>query len=178
MAKLPTDSVLVKLFHLGQSDLKIAKTYGVTVSAVRKRYMNMDPPLRRQPDVVRVTELLATIWDIKSDRTGGDTHHNKYAAKNLKVALRVQLGDAVSDKQREDANRFIRRLKRDNHVLDYDRETEEGWKFRPRKPEDGQMIIRWPSGIPLPEEEDLRRALLLPEGDLKGPQSGDAEEAP
>ncbi|MFD7336654.1 hypothetical protein ACFV98_11705 [Streptomyces violascens] len=154
----------MKLFHLGVSDADIAAQYDVTVQAVNKRYLNMNPPLRRKPVAVRVTEMVNSIWDVKVDRSGADTHHNKYAFKNLKVYMRMRLGDTVSATQQASADRFIRRLVRDDTVVDYQRDTEEGWQFVPRLPIDDRRIIRWPADKALPAA-DLQRAMALPEGE-------------
>ncbi|MFF4952860.1 hypothetical protein [Streptomyces chattanoogensis] len=172
MAKLPTDAVLVKLFHLGMSDAEIAAQYGASPQAVNKRYMNMDPPLRRQPIAARVTELLTSIWDIKVDRTGVSTHHNKYAVKNLKVYMRMQLGDdTVGETSAASAERMIRRLIRENVVIDYDRSSEEGWQFVPREPSDGRRVIRWPADKELPGA-DLQKAMELPEPETDAEEAG------
>ncbi|MGI5531540.1 hypothetical protein ACQEVX_30430 [Streptomyces syringium] len=162
MAKLPTDAVLVSLFHLGVSDAEIAEQYGVKPQAVNKRFMRMDPPLRRKSiPAVRAQELVTSLWDVKVIRTGPGSHHNSYGVRYLKVWVRLQLGDTTSPKQQKGAVAFIRRLIRDDVVLDYDRDSVEGWKFVPRMPSDGRWIIRWPAGKELPEA-DLQRALELP----------------
>ncbi|MEW1672029.1 hypothetical protein AB0O47_02095 [Streptomyces noursei] len=162
MTKLPSDAVLVKMFHLGLSDDEIAAEYGVQRQAVNWRFMQMDPPLHRKPIAIRVTEMVNKIWDVKTDRSGVDTHHNKYAFKNLKVWLRLRLGDSVSASQQASAERFIRRLIRDNTVVDYDRSSPDGWQLVPRVPADGRRIIRWPAGQPLPDTA-MQRAMELPE---------------
>ncbi|GAA4071236.1 hypothetical protein [Streptomyces hundungensis] len=161
MTKLPTDAEMAKLFHLGVTDAEIAKQYDVTVQAVNKRFVKMD--LRRKPIALRVNELVKSIWDVKTSRTG-PSHHNAYVLKNLKVYMRTQLGDTASEAQRREADWLIGRLIRDDVVIDYNAETEQGWAYVPRKPQDGRRIIRWPEGKELPAA-DLQRAMELPETD-------------
>lgn len=159
MTKLPSDAELAKLFHLGVQDVEIAEQYGATVQAVNKRLVGMG--LRKKPLAVRVNELVKSLWDVKTSRTG-PSHHNAYILKNLKVYMRVQLGDTASETQRREAEWLIGRLIRDNVVIDYDRESEQGWIYVPRRPEDGRRIIRWPAGMALPSE-DLQKAMELPD---------------
>ncbi|MEV6551761.1 hypothetical protein AB0M57_24025 [Streptomyces sp. NPDC051597] len=158
MTKLPTDAEMTKLFHLGMTDAELAEEYDVTPQAVNKRFVKMK--LRRKPIALRVNELVKSIWDVKTSRTG-PSHHNAYILKNLKVYMRVQLGDTASEAQRREADWLIGRLIRDGAVIDYDADTESGWLYVPRKPEDGRRILRWPEGRELPEE-DLQRAMELP----------------
>ncbi|MFD7015906.1 hypothetical protein [Streptomyces sp. NPDC059928] len=169
MTKLPTDAEMAKLFHLGVTDAEIAQEYDVTVQAVNKRFVKMQ--LRRKPIALRVNELVKSVWDVKTSRTG-PSHHNAYILKNLKVYMRVQLGDTASEAQRREADWLIGRLIRDDVVIDYDADTEHGWAYVPRKPQDGRRIIRWPEGKELPEA-DLQRAMELPdtEGSPKPPHS-------
>ncbi|MGG2462853.1 hypothetical protein ACO0M4_24050 [Streptomyces sp. RGM 3693] len=161
MTKLPSDAELAKMFHLGVLDADIAEQYGATVQAVNKRLVKMG--LRKKPIAVRVNELVKSIWDVKTSRSG-PSHHNAYILKNLKVYMRVQLGDTASETQRREADWLIGRLIREGVVIDYDPETEEGWAYVPRKPQDGRRIIRWPEGTALPAA-DLQRAMELPETD-------------
>ncbi|MFI6682578.1 hypothetical protein [Streptomyces sp. NPDC050485] len=158
VTKLPSDAELAKMFHLGVSDALLAEQYGVTVQAVNKRFVNMG--LRKKPTAVRVNELVKSIWDVKTSRSG-PSHHNAYVLKNLKVYMRVQLGDTVSQTQQREADWLIGRLLRDNTVIDYAPETEDGWLYVPREPSDGRRIIRWPAGKELPGGE-LQKAMEFP----------------
>ncbi|MER6380785.1 hypothetical protein ABT274_12485 [Streptomyces sp. NPDC001127] len=167
MTKLPSDAELAKMFHLGVSDAALAEQYGVTVQAVNKRFVNMG--LRKKPIAVRVNELVKSIWDVKTSRSG-PSHHNAYVLKNLKVYMRVQLGDTVGTTQQREADWLIGRLSRDNTVIDYDPMTEDGWLYVPRESADGRLIIRWPAAKDLPQDEDLRRALELPREKVDGGQ--------
>ncbi|MGW1867935.1 hypothetical protein ACWCPS_20490 [Streptomyces mauvecolor] len=161
MTKLPSDAELAKLFHLGVTDADIAEQYGATVQAVNKRLVRME--LRKKPIAVRVNELVKSIWpDIKTSRSG-PSHHNAYILKNLKVYMRVQLGDTVSETQRREADWLIGRLVRDGVVIDYDPASDEGWAYVRRESTDGRRIVRWPAGKELPEG-DLQNAMELPPG--------------
>ncbi|MFG2228017.1 hypothetical protein [Streptomyces sp. NPDC048644] len=158
MTKLPSDAELTKLFHLGVSDIDLADEYGVSVQAVNKRMVRMG--LRKKPIALRVNELVKSIWDVKTSRSG-PSHHNAYVLKNLKIYMRGRLGDRVSETQRRDADWLIGRLIRDNTVIDY-AGAEGGWRYVPRDPSDGRRVLRWPAGKPLPEA-DLQRAMELPD---------------
>lgn len=158
-----TDALLVKLFHLDKSDAEIAEQFGITVQAVSKRRMKLD--LVRKPVSRQVNEWLATRWKVFSPQEGTG-HHNRYSAKALRVWLRRRLGDTtLSAKQVEMADRWERRLRRDNIVLCYDPDTEEGWYYRPRTPADNRLVIDWPRDLPFPDER-FRRALELPTEDM------------
>ncbi|UQI44646.1 hypothetical protein M1P56_09940 [Streptomyces sp. HU2014] len=164
MAKLPSDAELAKMFHLGVTDQSLAAQFDVTVAAVNKRFVKMG--LRKKPIALRVNELVKGIWDVKSSRSG-PSHHNAYAVKNLKIYMRRQLGDQVSETQQREADWLIQRLLRDGTVVDYDGASEAGWTYVPRRPSDGRRILRWPEGRELPADEDLRKAMELPEGALE-----------
>ncbi|MDQ8703323.1 hypothetical protein RCO28_12610 [Streptomyces sp. LHD-70] len=159
MAKLPTDGVLRKLFQLGQTDSEIAEEYDVTVAAVNKRMVAMG--LRRKPIATRVTEGINRAWDLKSE-AGTTSHHNKRPIQGLKYYLRQQLGDQLSATQTKHMNQLLKRLERDNVILDYDRDSVDGYVFRERQPEDGRRVMRWPDSAELPSEE-FRAALELPQ---------------
>ncbi|MCC3775182.1 hypothetical protein [Streptomyces sp. UNOB3_S3] len=168
MAKLPSDAVLAKLYHLGLSDAEIAQQYGARPGSVNSRLVLLN--LRRRPVHARVNALLATIWDVKVDRDGGETHHNAYPIRYLKVYLRLRLGDeTISATERMKAGRLIRRLVRENKVIHYNTEKEGGWEYVPRLPSDGRRVLRWPENQALPDQVDLQRAMELPEETQGGP---------
>ncbi|MEU3351283.1 hypothetical protein [Streptomyces sp. NPDC037389] len=171
MTKLPPDAELTKLFHLGVSEQEIATRYRASQQGVNRRMKKMG--LIRTPLFNRrINALLGGIWDVKTDRTGGDTHHNAYAIRYLKVYLRLRLGDeTVSPTERKKADRLIRSLVRENEVIHYDPTNADGWVYPPRLPSDGRRVLRWPEGVPLPEEEDLLRAMDLPEETPEGPSA-------
>ncbi|MFM9367576.1 hypothetical protein [Streptomyces sp. Da 82-17] len=168
MAKLPTDGVLRKLFQLGQTDAEIADEYGVTVAAVNKRMVLMG--LRRKPIATRVTEEINRAWDVKSE-AGAASHHNKRPIQGLKYYLRQQLGDKLSPTQEKHMNQLLKRLERENAILDYDRDSVDGYVFRERRPEDGRRVMRWPDGVELPDEE-FRAALELPQPEQAEDEGG------
>jgi hypothetical protein len=161
---LPPDHELAKLYHRDVSDREIAERYGVTVQAVNKRLSAMG--LFRKPISKQVNEALAARWTIWAPKDGTG-HHNRYSAKALKVWLRRQLGDdTLSKAQLDMADRWERRLRRDNLVLCYDPNTESAWYYRPRTPQDGKLVIDWPKHIPFPNER-FKRALELPAEDVR-----------
>lgn len=161
---LPTDAVLVKLFHLGVPDKKIADDYGVTVQAVNKRMVKLG--LHRKPVSRQVNEYLAHRWKVRTT-TDRDSHHMRYSAKMLRVWLRRQLGDqTLSVNQLKKADEWERRLRRDGVVLCYDPDTVDGWYYRHRHKKDGRLVIDWPEDLPFPDER-FRKALELPQESAK-----------
>ncbi|MBB5123210.1 hypothetical protein AF335_33105 [Streptomyces eurocidicus] len=173
MAKLPTDAELTVLVHLGLSDPEIAERYGVSKQAVQKRRDKMGL-VKINPAQERVNTALKSIWDVKTDRTGEDTHHNRYFLKCVKVYMRMRLGDKISGYQKEEVARFLSQLEREKSVVHYRRKVEgeqgeetadealEGFVLVLREPSDGRRILRWPADVELPEE-DLQRAMELPD---------------
>lgn len=154
-----TDPVMVKLFHRGWTDQRIADEYGISPSAVgqRRRRLGLYP----KPTSNRVNEGLSRRWNIWSAKEG-TAHHNLHSAKALKVWLRLQLGDtSLSPKQVRTAQVWVRQLMERDEVLCYDPSTKEGWFYRPRTDEDRELLIDWPRDLPFPDEE-FKRALELP----------------
>jgi hypothetical protein len=156
-----TDQLLVKHFHLGWSDKRIAGEYGITVQAVSKRRTKLN--LIRKPVARQVSEGLASRWTVYTTM-GSDSHHNAYSMKRLREWLRWRLGDdKLSQDQIRRAKTWEERLRREDVVLGYDPDTPDGWFYRPRKPSDGRLVIDWPEDLPFPDER-FRRALELPPG--------------
>ncbi|MEU0952808.1 hypothetical protein ABZ353_10765 [Streptomyces niveus] len=154
-----TDALLVKKFHLGQSDREIAEEFGITVQAVSARRMRLG--LDRRPIVKRVNTNLAARWQIKATQ-GANSHHNSHPIKMLKIYLRDRLGDDdVHQVQRDEVALWIAGLQERDEVLCYDPESKSGWFYRPRTPQDGQRIIDWPADLPF-EDQGFKRALDLP----------------
>ncbi len=158
MTKLPSDSVLARLYHIGVKDDEIAAQYDVRKQAVSKRLVAMG--LRRAPVAERVRDALALARQGKICSAGVETHHSNYASKNLKVYLRLRLGDeSVGETAAASAERMVRRLVREQLIIDYARD--EGWVLVPRRSSDDRWIVRWPEGAELPAT-DIRAALGLP----------------
>ncbi|MFD9561504.1 hypothetical protein [Streptomyces sp. NPDC059994] len=158
--RLPDFNTLVRLSQRGLSDDAIGKRYGTTGQAVNKALVLGE--YRRTTTVKLVNELIP--WDVLTTKgvaqAGETSHHNTYPCKQLRAYLRTRLGDeTITEANRTDAMRFERRLRRENVVLDYDRQK--GFSYVSRTPEDGNLVLRWPAGEPLPESEEQLRALNL-----------------
>lgn len=159
MTALPSDSILMKLFHQKTTDRELAEIYGVTVQAVNMRIVGLG--LRRRPFSQEANRLITQRWSIKPAKE--TSHHKAHAIKALRIYLRKRLGDTdLSAKQVRLADAWETGLRSRNEVLCYDRDTEAGWFYRPRRPEDGRLVIDWPEDMPRPERVDLE-ALELPE---------------
>ncbi|WP_327294444.1 hypothetical protein [Streptomyces sp. NBC_01197] len=161
MTSLPTDSVMIKLFHLGVPYKKIARTYGVSHQAVSKRMVGLG--LKRLPAAEEVSELLNYRWGGILTSQYGKSHHSHRAGKSLKLWLRAKLGDdGLSDLQRETAAQWENRIRRKGLVLCYDSTSSAGWSYRDRRPEDGRLVIDWPPELPFPDGAS-RSLLELPD---------------
>ncbi|GGX08260.1 hypothetical protein [Streptomyces noursei] len=157
---LPDFNTLVRLSQRGLSDDEIGKRYGTTGQAVNKALVLGD--YRRTTTVKLVNELIP--WDVKTTKgvaqAGETSHHNTYPCKLLRAYMRTRLSDeTITEANKTDAARFEARLRRQNVVLDYDREK--GFSFVPRTPEDKNFVLRWPAGEPLPANDDQLRAVTL-----------------
>ncbi|MEU1071543.1 MULTISPECIES: hypothetical protein [unclassified Streptomyces] len=158
--RLPDFNTLVRLSQRGLSDDAIGKEYGTTGQAVNKALVLGG--YRRTTTVKLVNELIP--WDVKTTKgvaqAGETSHHNTYPCKLLRAYMRTRLGDETITKANiTDADRFAGRLRRENVVLDYDREK--GFSYVPRTPKDGNLALRWPADVPLPEDETHLRAVSL-----------------
>ncbi|MFE0773902.1 hypothetical protein [Streptomyces sp. NPDC058861] len=162
MADLPSNAVLAKLHFSGLSDAQIAKRYGVTRQAVNKRLGLME--ISSMPEHRAKAHALVP-WDVKTVQYGGGSHHTAYPLEGLKMYLRRLMGDpSLSKRQEADAGRFERKLlKNPGLVLDYDRDSEAGFYWRERTPQDGTLIIAWPLDKEKPAE-DLE-LLEMPSGE-------------
>lgn len=163
---LPSDHELVKLFHLGRTDASIAHQFGVSVQAVNKRFQKLGLARRTTP-TQQAKELLEYRWGrVRWNQDETRSHHNRYSAKALKVWLRRRLGDdTLSSQQVTMAERWERRLKREETVLCYNPDSEEGWFYRPRNGSRDRYVIDWPEDLPFPDQK-IKRALELPNEDI------------
>ncbi|MFF9481406.1 hypothetical protein [Streptomyces sp. NPDC014733] len=154
MAKLPENSVLKKLILKGFSDDEIAATYEVSRQAVCDRRILLG--IRRKAELTTYVGSLIP-WSVKTLQYGKGTHHTAHALESLKLFLRSRLDDeSLSQRQKDNVARFNRRLlKYPSLVLDYDRESEKGFKWVDRQPADGGSIIRWPAEVETPSAEVL-----------------------
>ncbi|MCX4554124.1 hypothetical protein [Streptomyces sp. NBC_01500] len=161
MTSLPTDSVMIRLFHLGEPYKEIARQYGVSPQAVSKRMLGLG--LERLPAANQASELLNYRWGSILTSQYGKSHHSHRAGKSLKVWLRARLGDdGLSDLQRETAAQWESRIRKKDQVLCYDRASIAGWSYRDRTPEDGRLVIDWPKDLPFPDGAS-RSLLELPD---------------
>ncbi|MFJ2244868.1 hypothetical protein [Streptomyces sp. NPDC087862] len=150
---------MTKLFHLGATDPEIAAEYDVTPQAVNKRMIALG--LRREPVIKQVRDLINSAWPVKVTR-GPDSHHNRRPMAALRLYIRQQLGDDLSEAQVKRVDALVKKLLAEHLVLDYDVDSHEGVFYAHRRREDGRRIMRWPSDVELPSA-DLLKALDLPE---------------
>ncbi|RLV10218.1 hypothetical protein CTZ27_03065 [Streptomyces griseocarneus] len=158
--QLPSDFELRQALQLGASNPELAGAAGVSGAAVSFHRGRLGMPFR-----LIATRVTQTFNDSLNVLTGGsgETHHNNYVFQGLKYWMRLRLGDTdLSPRQEEQADRLVSRLLRKNKVITYNRNSERGFSVVDRMPEDGNLMVRWPVGVPLPEE-DLVRAMTLPD---------------
>lgn len=159
MTKLPSDSVMIKNFHLGVTDKELAEQYEVTIQAVSKRMVKLG--LRRKPIAERVSAGINARWGRIETHRYGKSHHKAWPGKMLRAYLRSRLGDEQLRRyQVEEASAWVGSMA--DRVLGYNPDVPEGWYYRPREPRDGRLVVDWPTEIPFPDEE-FRRALELPD---------------
>ncbi|MFB8199404.1 hypothetical protein [Kitasatospora purpeofusca] len=159
--KLPSDSELSEMFIKGRTDTEIAKEFGTTRQAVSYKRSRLGYNVR--PFSTRANDLISRVWKVQvlPDKAPG-SHNQTGPMQALRVWLRLQLGDpSLSEKQRRAASGFEDRLRRELVVLAYDRQSVKGFYYLPREPGDGQLVIRWPEGVP--RDLEAEKYLTLPE---------------
>lgn len=156
---LPPDSELILMFRAGYTDKEIARDYGVTVAAVNKHRMRLVGPVK--PIVNQVNDSLSVRWKVI---TGEDSRDQGAGIiKSLRVFLRRQIGDdSLNASHLAKAREFENRIRKNNVVVEYHPDNLVPWSYRPRRPEDGRLVVDWPHDLPFPSEE-FRQALELPE---------------
>ncbi|MFJ7907515.1 hypothetical protein [Kitasatospora sp. NPDC096204] len=106
-----------------------------------------------------MNEVLAELWP----GVHGNGHHNRSPIQMLRVWMRHQQGDELSDRQVRAAINFERRIRLGNEVLVYLPESEAGFRFDQRLPSDGDLVVRWPDDRPTPSVRAVEMLALPPE---------------
>ncbi|WP_340376589.1 hypothetical protein U5640_16725 [Streptomyces sp. SS7] len=160
MTKLPANPELLKLYRNGKSDKEIAAMFDVSFQAVNKRLKLMG--IRRAPFKSQAQEILEHVWP--NDETRRIDFMRLNRARDLFYFLRSRLGDkTLSDAEAKGAERFEALIREGNVVLNLRPDVPgEPWVLEPRLESDGRMVIRWPEGRDLLEDERHRAALELP----------------
>lgn len=155
-----TDEDLIEQYHAGLNDREIGDLFGVTRQAVQLRRKKLR--LERNPVWRKVNELVKYRWDIyiTPDK---DSHNRQWPIMRLREWLRYRYGDGSLSPQQLHLSRswVIERIERDE-VLCYDMHKTQPWYYRPRRPEDGRLLIDWPADLPFPNRR-ARQALEVPE---------------
>ena len=84
------------------------------------------------------------------------------AAKRLRAHLRAHNNLDVSPEMRLRLTNWYARLRRDGTVLDYRPAGSTPWIYVRREPSDGDLLIRWPAGQSMSEQQ--RMSLSFPAG--------------
>lgn len=93
---------------------------------------------KRRGEDMRPQPPRAIPWDLRPE------HRTMEAARAIRFYARVQRGETIPEEDRVRMQRVVDELHRRNAVLWYERDTVEGWFMVPRRPEDGDGIIRQP----------------------------------
>ncbi|MGW2864279.1 hypothetical protein [Streptomyces sp. NPDC001205] len=149
---LPDVHALIRMKEQGLTDDQIGAQYGVSGQAVNKALTLAGYYTRA---VSKEVIEKAIPWTVKRTSSAG-SHHTSYLAKAVMAYLRVAMGDdTAKDSHRLAAKRLRARLLRDGKVIDYDAESEDGFRLEDREDRDGDLIFRWPADKPLPEGKVL-----------------------
>ena len=154
-----TDDDLIEHFRAGLNDREIGDLFGVTRQAVQSRRKKLG--LERNPVWRKVNELVKYRWEIylTPDK---DSHNRQWPIMRLREWLRYRYGDNSLSPQQLHLSRswVIERIDRDE-VLCYDKDGPQPWYYRPRRPEDGRLLIDWPTDLAFPTRR-ARLALEVP----------------
>ena len=84
----------------------------------------------------RHTDLLP--WEVRQE------HRMMNDARMLRFEARRRAGMELREKDRKALEGWLLRLKEQNAVVHYEPDTDKGWWWVPREPQDGRSIIRRP----------------------------------
>lgn len=137
-------------YQLNLNAQEIAAKYGVTRSAVSKRFNQMNRPFK-DPRIVVVDAL---PWKIVRE------HRVLDGAARLRAHIKAMKGDELPSAAQKRLDNWWKRLRRDRVVLDYHSDQPSPWVYVRRVETDGDLVIRWPaSSRPTAEQA---RLLSLP----------------
>ncbi|WJV49925.1 hypothetical protein [Streptomyces flavofungini] len=165
MNTLPDDSTLIELSLADYSDTDIARMYGVTQQAVTKRLAAMNIQRRGAKGASSIVARYLP-WDI-SGRDDVKRLNNQAAYTGLRYFIREKLEGRLTPRGEFAVGVFKRNLMK-GFVVDFD--DAEGFVYRERRKEDGNLVVRWPSGQ-AGLTEDVLRVLVW---DQDSGESGDA----
>jgi transcriptional regulator with XRE-family HTH domain len=153
---LPDDSILLRERDFeGLSLGEIAERYGVSKSAVSQRFTNMGRPFGGNA-AMDYQEIIP--WNIQR------AHMPLDAANRLRSHVRYRSGIEVAESAERRLKNWWNRLQAEDVVLTYEPDADtkgSPWRYVPREPSDGRLIIRWPEHVEPPTDQQ-RLLLSLP----------------
>lgn len=140
MAELPSDYELLKLVAANWTTQQIADRYGVTRQGVEYRLHNLN--IRKKGPKSLITSILP--WDI-TNHPKKRSLTNQAPFRGLRYFLQKRKGERLSNRAELDLRAFLNHV-RDGKVLALD--DSRGFVMVPREPRDGNLVVRWPEGVP------------------------------
>lgn len=135
---IPGDDQLRRMVERGMTHVQIAeqvsKETGVQVSR-----STISAAISRAGLSQRIRYSSTVPWSpIKTE------HNHHYALEMLRVAARIEAGDKVPAARLDRFNSWERRLRESDAVVAYRYNSPDGFYYVPRRPEDGDGLIRIP----------------------------------
>jgi len=159
MTKLPDNDTLRRYFREGLSDKEIAQAFGCSVQAVNMRFAAMG--IERKPYSNTAAAILEVAWPRDEFDRSKFTRFNR--ARDLATFIRWRLGDPdLTPRQHERVEKFTRHLEKEGLVLAIDWDRDNPWVYVPREPQDGRLVVRWPTGREMPRGPHLEAITLPP----------------
>lgn len=152
--KLPDGPTLIKDRYVARLTLtEIAQKYDVAKSTVSEAFTRIGRPWGGN---IPVDYRAILPWPIERQHQALD------AALRLKAHIKAHHAIELKPDAARRLSNWYGRLRRESVVLDY-QPASAPWVYLQRKPEDGELLIRWPEDTPINERQ--RAALTLPAGD-------------
>ncbi|MGW4446460.1 hypothetical protein [Streptomyces sp. NPDC004682] len=149
MAGLPeSDLELLTLRKAGLNGVQIAAQFGVEPEAVYMRFAAMG--IHQKGAKSPVAQALP--WDVVN-HPDKRRITNQAPFRGLRYFLQKQMGEKLSYRAELDLKAFLNRV-RAGEVLELSEEAG-GFRYVPREPRDGHLVVRWPDGVPRGESVAL-----------------------
>lgn len=135
---LPSDSILQRMVERGMTHAQIAEQVS-RETGVRISRSTVSAALSRAGLTNRVRYSDTIPWSpIKTE------HNHHYALTQLRVKARLDAGQPVADEVRARYESWEQRLRDNDAVVAYVYDSPDGFYYVPRRPEDGDGLIRRP----------------------------------
>jgi len=136
---LPDHLELAKLTAAGMTQEEIAARYGVSQSAVSAKLTRNN----RYAKGAQSPVSSALPWNI-ANHPEKRRITNQAAFRGLRYLVRQRMGDTLTERAFKDLRNFLDHV-REGEVLAL---GVDGFEYVPRRETDGELVIRWPEGVP------------------------------